>query len=206
MRGNGSNHFLLARLPDVDLAVDQRHPAAKSGNSFLFVSSPVASETDVVSASRTSMRARSAVRPASSCAAMPEWALANSLVSASLCAFSAAMACGLIFGQFVAECGSLRGNSGEALGRQLFELTGLFRQMAERFGNRVAQGFDLALAGLAEFVKPLETGDHFLKLGMGGAPGIADIVGHIAGRIGDHRQLSAQLFHIVECGGADAAD
>ncbi len=33
---------------------------------------------------------------------------------------------------------------------------------------------------------------------MGGSAGIADIVGHVLGSVGDHRQLAAQFVHVVE--------
>ena len=45
-----------------------------------------------------------------------------------------------------------------------------------------------------------DTVDHVFKLEVRGATGIGDVVGDVLGRIGDHRHLPAQLFHVVERG------
>ena len=72
-------------------------------------------------------------------------------------------------------------------------------------GNRsldtLPHGGNLTFARKAEFVEPLEARYQFFQLQVRRAPGIADVVGHVLGRIGDNRQLCAQLFHIVERGG-----
>ena len=63
-----------------------------------------------------------------------------------------------------------------------------------------------AFGGLAKFVEAVEAADQVLQLGMGGAPGGADVVGDVLGGAGQHRQLSAQPLHIVERRARNTAD
>ena len=59
-------------------------------------------------------------------------------------------------------------------------------------------GADLALAGAAEFVEPLEAGHQLVELLGCGLPGAADLVGDVPCGIGDHRQVVAQPLHVFE--------
>ena len=105
---------------------------------------------------------------------------------------------GFIGFELFAELGSLIGHAGKAAGSDAFQLYGFGAKLRQSRRDQLPQRFDLALAGLAEFVEPLETADHFLQLGVGCAAGIANIVGHVASGIGDNRELSAELFHIFQ--------
>ena len=82
--------------------------------------------------------------------------------------------------------------------------------MRSKFGDRarhgVAQRFDLALARLAKFVELLKPADQLGNLRMRVAARRGDVVGHVLGRTGDHRQLPAQFFHVFKRRRADGSD
>ena len=95
---------------------------------------------------------------------------------------------------------------GEARRRDLAQLLGVAGELGDAFAYLLAHRADLAVAGLAELVEPVEAVDHLLKLGMRGAAGVGDVVGDVLGGAGDHRQLAAQPFHVFQRRRADRAD
>ena len=68
---------------------------------------------------------------------------------------------------------------------------------------------DLHLAGAADFGEAVEAVGQAGKLPLGDAACAADLVGNIARRVGDHRQIVAQPVHVAKrrfAGGADRLD
>ena len=76
----------------------------------------------------------------------------------------------------------------------------------ERGLDSHAHLFDLAPARAAEFVEPVEPGDQFFELGIGGVSGVGDGIGGILGRIADHRQMRAQRGNVFQRLGGNGAD
>ena len=95
---------------------------------------------------------------------------------------------------------------GEPLVGDLAHLIGLTGKFSDGLTDQITQRFDLALARLTKVVEFLEPAHQFGYLRMRTASGCGDVVAHVLGRAGDHRELTAQLLHIFKRRRADIAD
>ena len=78
--------------------------------------------------------------------------------------------------------------------------------MVNRPGGLVGQVRQALLRCITHVPDLSECGYHRRHLGLGGAAGIADLVGHILGGADHQRQMSAQLFEIAEGGTTDIVE
>ena len=108
--------------------------------------------------------------------------------------------------QVVADSVTALGQSGKALGHDGLKLGCLVGEGGERFVHTLAKRGDLSFAGLAKLIQTFEARNKRPELVLRRASDTADLVRHIAGGVGDDREIVAQLLHIFERCGAGAGD
>src|SRR5690606_25253486 len=90
--------------------------------------------------------------------------------------------------------------------RELIDPGRLSLEIAERGFAPGLERLHLGFAGTANLIETFEPTNHLVELGTRGQPGIADLIGHIACRIGNYGQLAAEFVHVFQRSGADTCN